>query len=82
MNDLYADRLGNVVIANGVVRLDFLRLRAVAGADKLEMEAGVRLAMPLAELPRTIAMLESMRDQLLKQQVPAPETAAVSMAPG
>ncbi len=26
MSDLYVDRLGNVAIADGVVRLDFLRL--------------------------------------------------------
>lgn len=81
MNDVFADRLGNVVIANGVARLDFLRLRAVEGASKLEMEPSLRVALPLAELPRVIAMLENVRRELLKQQPAAQELSSSSAAP-
>lgn len=81
MNDVFADRLGNVVIANGVARLDFLRLRAVEGANKLEMEPSLRVALPLVELPRVIAMLENIRNELLKQQPAVQESASGSVAP-
>jgi hypothetical protein len=81
MNDAFVDRLGNVVIANGVARLDFLRLRAVDGASKLEMEPSLRVALPLAELPRVIAMLENIRNELQKQQAATQESPLVPAAP-
>ena len=81
MNDVFADRLGNVVIANGVARLDFLRLRAVDGASKLEMEPSLRVALPLSELPRVIAMLENIRNELQKPQASTQEFASTQAGP-
>jgi hypothetical protein len=75
MNDHVADRLGNVVVTNGVVRLDFLCLRAGDGDGKLELEPALAVA-----LPRVIAMLENLRNQLQKLQVPAPESPSVPAA--
>jgi hypothetical protein len=81
MNDLFVDRLGNVVIANGVARLDFLRLQAGQDGKKLEMEPSLRVALPVAELPRVIAMLENIRNELQKQQAATQESPLVSAAP-
>ena len=52
MSDLFVDRLGNVAIADGVVRLDFLRLVSVDPEKKqVQMEPSVRVAIPLPGLP-------------------------------
>ena len=48
MSDLFVDRLGNVAIADGVVRLDFLRLVSVDPEIKqAKMEPSLRVVIPL-----------------------------------
>ena len=48
MSDLFVDRLGNVAIADGVVRLDFLRLTGVDPEKKqARMEPALRVVIPL-----------------------------------
>jgi hypothetical protein len=68
MQDLFVDRLGNVTVAGGVVRLDFLRLESV-DRDKQEvvLKPSTRLVMPLDGLVQAIQMLEKVREQMLKQ---------------
>lgn len=68
MSDYFADRLGNITVAGGVVRLDFLRLTALDPENqKAELHPSFRLAMPLDGMIQAIEMLDNMRDTLLKQ---------------
>lgn len=77
MSDLFVDRLGNITISEGVARLDFLRLSAVdAERKQARMAPSVRLAIPLAGLVQAVAMLDKVRDELLREaqdgSAPAP----------
>jgi hypothetical protein len=68
MSDLFVDRLGNIVIADGVARLDFLRLSALDAEKKqARMAPSVRLAIPVSGLLQAIEMLDKMRGELLRQ---------------
>lgn len=80
MSDLFVDRLGNIVIADGVARLDFLRLTEI-DADKKQgrMAPSVRLAIPLTGLIQAIEMLDKVREQLVqKAQAGPPATPTTS----
>lgn len=68
MSDYFADRLGNITVAGGVVRLDFLRLTSLDPENqKAEMHPSLRLVMPMDGILQTIDMLDKMRDNLTKQ---------------
>ncbi len=69
MSDLYVDRLGNVTIANGVARLDFLRFISIDPESKqAKMVPSTRLVLPVDGLAQTIDMLEKLKAGLIKQQ--------------
>ena len=73
MSDLFVDRLGNIVIADGVARLDFLRLSALDAEKKqARMAPSVRLAIPVSGLLQAIEMLDKMRGELLRQAQAVP----------
>ena len=79
MFDLFTDRLGNVAIADGVVRLDFLRLVSVDTETKqARMEPALRVAIPLPAFLQAVDMLDKVRAELLKQ---VPATAAPATEP-
>ena len=66
--DLFADRLGKVTVAHGVVRMDFLRVKEIDQESKrAEWEQAIRLAMPLDGVMQTIEVLEKMKQDLLMQ---------------
>ena len=68
MNDLFVDRLGNVTIAAGVARLDFLRVESIDNEKKqMTLKPSIRVAMPLDGLVQTIQMLEQIKAQLAAQ---------------
>lgn len=68
MSDLFVDRLGNVAIADGVVRLDFLRLVSVDPEKKqVKMEPSLRVAIPLPAFLQAIDMLDKVRAELVRQ---------------
>ncbi len=68
MSDLFVDRLGNVAIADGVVRLDFLRLVSVdAERKQARMEPALRLAIPVPGFLQAVDMLDKLRAELLRQ---------------
>jgi hypothetical protein len=74
MSDLFVDRLGNVAIADGVVRLDFLRLVSMDPERKqVKMEPSLRVAIPVHAFLQAVDMLDKVRAELLKQ---VPATAA------
>lgn len=69
MSDLFVDRLGNVAIADGVVRLDFLRLASVDAEKKqARMEPSLRLAIPVQGFLQAVDMLDKVRAELLRQR--------------
>ena len=79
MSDLFVDRLGNIVIADGVARLDFLRLSALDAEKKqARMAPSVRLAIPVSGLLQAIEMLDKMRGELLRQAQAGPAAAPES----
>ena len=72
MSDLFVDRLGNIVIADGVARLDFLRLSALdAERKQARMVPSARIAIPVSALLQAIDMLDKIRDDLLHQELRA-----------
>ena len=73
MSDLFADRLGNVAIADGVVRLDFLRLVSMdAETKQARMEPALRVAIPLPAFLQAVNMLDKVRGELLRQAQAVP----------
>ena len=65
MQDLFVDRLGNVTIAAGVARLDFLRVESIDNEKKqATLKPSVRIAIPLEGLAQTMQMLEQVKAQL------------------
>jgi hypothetical protein len=68
MSDLFVDRLGNVAIADGVVRLDFLRLVSLDAEKKqVKMEPSLRVAIPLPAFLQAVDMLDKVRAELVRQ---------------
>lgn len=81
MTDLFVDRLGNVTIANGVARLDFLRIEQIdAEQKKINLTPALRLAMPVGDLMQAIAMLDKLKAGL-EQQVAAAKAQQEAAAP-
>ncbi len=73
MSDLFVDRLGNIVVGDGVARLDFLRLSALDAEKKqARMAPSVRLVIPVSGLLQAIEMLDKMRGELLRQAQAGP----------
>lgn len=82
MQDLFADRLGNVTIAAGVARLDFLRVETLNPEKKqVSFAPSIRLAIPVAGLMQMVQMLDQLRDEIAKQSTPT-ETDRVVDATG
>ncbi len=79
MSDLFIDRLDNIVTADGVARLDFLRLSALdAEKKRARMVPSLRLAIPLAGLMEVIVVARRGRVNVVRQAqagtAPAPST--------
>ena len=68
MSDLFVDRLGDIVIADEVARLDFLRLGGLdAERKQARLATSVRLANSLSGRPQAIGILDKIRDEVLRQ---------------
>ncbi len=58
MSDYFADRLGNVTVANGVVRLDFMRLTSLDPKKKqARLDPAFRLVLPVGGMMQAVEML-------------------------
>lgn len=73
METVYADGIANVVVGNGVVRIDLVTQRYEVPAEGASKEARVakldhthQLVMPLPGLLQSLALLEQVRAQLVK----------------
>jgi hypothetical protein len=81
MSDFFVDRLGHVTVAQGVARLDFLRVATIDPEKKeARFEPALRLAIPLEGLAEAIEMLSKLRDEIRKQQAAQANTKAVPQA--
>lgn len=63
--DLFADRIGNVTVSDGVARIDFLRLEP-AGADPQQRSYRFshRLVLPLQTFAQLQQVVQQMRERI------------------
>ena len=81
MQDIFVDRLGNVTIAAGVARLDFLRVESIDNEKKqVTLKPSVRVAIPLDGLVQAMQMLEQIKAQLAAQLAAQPGAQAAASA--
>ncbi|HUC69706.1 MAG TPA: hypothetical protein VMS01_00795 [Stellaceae bacterium] len=76
----FCDSLKDVSILNGVARLEFQRLEAVAAGANREFRAvsEFTVAIPIQGLAQTMSLLEGVRDRLVLEGIfnkPAPAEA-------
>lgn len=65
MQDLFVDRLANVMIVNSVARLDFLRIDTFDPAtNQGKVSPSLRVVMPLDALMDMAQQLDKVRDQV------------------
>lgn len=65
MQDLFVDRLANVMIVNNVARLDFLRIDAIDPAtNQGRVSPSLRVAIPLDGLMELAQQLDQIRGQI------------------
>lgn len=68
MQDLFADRLLNLQVLQGVARLDFARLESVDTEKKQATFApSLRLAMPVDDFMRMAEQIGKVREAILAQ---------------
>ncbi len=85
----FCDSLKDVSILNGVARLEFQRLEAVAAGSNRELRSvsEFTVAIPIQGLAQTISLLEGVRDRLVHEGIfktapaEAPETVHQAPAP-
>ena len=72
MPTYFCDSLKDVSILNGVARLEFQRLEAVAaggGGREVRAVAEFTVAIPIQGLARTLGVLETVRDRLVREGI-------------
>lgn len=63
--DLFADRIGNVTVSEGVARIDFLRLENPSADPKQRTYAfSHRLVLPLQTFAQLQEMVQQMRQKI------------------
>lgn len=68
MLDLFAERIANIQIHLGIVRLDFDRLESVnAETKEVVMKPAVRIVMPIAAFLEMAEQVNKIRESILKQ---------------
>ncbi len=81
MQDLFADRIFNIAIHQGIARLDFARLEKLDPEKKqATFQPSVRLAMPLDAFMQMAEQVARLREEIMKQaaadQAVKPEAAS------
>lgn len=68
MLDLFADRITNVQIHQGIARLDFARVENVNPETKeIKMKPAMRVAMPLAAFMEMAEHIGKIRESIISQ---------------
>lgn len=77
MQDLFADRLVNLSIHQGIVRLDFARLEKIdPEKQQATFQPSIRLALPLDAFMQMAEQVGKVRDALLEQAMSTVQTGA------
>ena len=72
MQDLFADRLFNIAVHQGVARLDFARLERIDAEKKQAvLQPSVRLALPLEAFMNMADQVIRLREDIIKQAMSA-----------
>ena len=83
--DLFADRIGNVIVSEGVVRIDLLRIESIdAEAKQRSFKPGNRLVLPVDTFMQLSAVAQQMREKITAEvaaQKQRSATAAVEPPP-
>ena len=75
--DLFADRIGNVTISDGVARIDFLRLESGSpDPQKRTFRFSHRLVLPLQTFGQLQEMVQQMRQKIAADQAAQAEQKA------
>lgn len=72
MPTYFCDSLKDVSILNGVARLEFQRLEAVAaagGSREVRAVAEFTVAIPIQGLAQALGLLETLRDRLVREGI-------------
>ena len=64
MTEIFADGIRSIAIANGVIRVDLVRLKHSAATKKLEAEAAGALLLPVGRLNEVSAQFARTLQQL------------------
>jgi len=71
MQDLFAERLVNMHIHQGVARLDFARLESIdPQKNQATFAPALRLVMPLDAFMQAVEQMNRIREDILKQSQP------------
>jgi hypothetical protein len=88
MTTFFCDGIKGVTILNGVARIEFHRLETVerGGNREAQMISEMIVALPAQGLLQALAMLERVRDELIKEGMlrpgePAPATTQQAKSP-
>ena len=68
MRDFFVDRFANLNIADGVARIDFVRVDSIDSEKKqASMSASMRLAMPFDAFMQMTEQLAKVREEIIKK---------------
>lgn len=83
MPTYFCDGVKGVTILNGVARIEFHRLETIerGGNREAQMVSEMIVALPAQGLLQALAMLERVRDELIKEGMLKPGEAAAPPAP-
>ena len=75
MRDFFVDRFANLNIADGVARIDFVRVDSIDAEKKqANMSPSMRLAMPFDAFMQMTEQLAKVREEIIKKSKEKPET--------
>jgi hypothetical protein len=79
MRDFFVDRFANLNIADGVARLDFVRVENINAEKKqVTMSPSLRLALPFEAFMQMAEQFAKVRDEIIKKNN---EQAAAAVGP-
>lgn len=84
MMDLFADRIGNVTITGGLVRIEFLRMKPPSQTNhQVAFDVSGQMVMPIDGFLRSIEVMTRLRQRLIDEGVlkASPASAPVAEQP-
>ena len=69
MQGFFVEQPGNMVVGEGVIRLDFMRIEAGDAGKSGRLQPGLRVVIPLPALAQAVVAMNTLRDQLVADRV-------------